>query len=78
MCGVGKILQQWKETDTPNCPRCGAFEDADHVWKCQAPSARAAWHRHLELLNRWMSSGIESGVNLTLIKDKLISNYKNN
>ncbi len=31
MCGVGKFLQRWKETETANCPCCGAFEDAEHV-----------------------------------------------
>jgi hypothetical protein len=55
-CGVGKMLKLWKEWDNSDCPRCGAFEDARHVWRCPAPSVTPVWDQTLGRLRRWMES----------------------
>ncbi len=39
MCGVGKFMKIWGERDTDACPRCGAPENAAHVWICPHPQA---------------------------------------
>ena len=56
MCGVGKFMQRWKEWESPNCPRCGQFEDAAHVWVCSGSNAGDIWEKSLRDLNEWMSS----------------------
>jgi hypothetical protein len=56
MCGVGKFMLKWKQRDNPNCPRCGQFEDAPHVWTCQGCEANDVWKESLDKLNEWMSS----------------------
>jgi hypothetical protein len=56
MCGVGKFMQRWKEWESPNCPRCGQFEDAAHVWVCSGSNAGEIWEKSLCDLNEWMSS----------------------
>lgn len=44
MCGVGKFLKRWKQTDTSKFPRCGIDEeDMVHVWRC----------KHLEVSSLW-------------------------
>ncbi len=55
-CGVGKMMQLWKEWDNPDCPRCGATEDARHVWTCPAPSVIPVWDRSITRLKAWMTS----------------------
>ena len=40
MCGVGKFMKLWGERETDTCPRCGAMENASHVWIC--PQLQAA------------------------------------
>jgi hypothetical protein len=55
-CGVGKMLKLWQEWDTSDCPRCGAHEDAQHVWRCPAPSVTTVWEQSLGRLRRWMES----------------------
>jgi hypothetical protein len=50
MCGVGKFIALWKDTETANCPWCGQFEDASHVWKCQSIPVQLIWDSQLEKL----------------------------
>jgi ribonuclease HI len=54
MCGVGKFTKIWKETETDNCPRCGDYEDATHVWVCQNNDATLQWNKSLADLHKWM------------------------
>ena len=56
MCGVGKFMHRWKQRDSPNCPRCGQFEDASHVWICSGCNSSEIWEKSLEDLEAWMSS----------------------
>jgi hypothetical protein len=56
MCGVGKFMARWKKRDTSACPRCGAFEDATHVWKCRGEDADRVWKQSLDHLKDWMAS----------------------
>jgi hypothetical protein len=56
MCGAGKFMQRWKEWESPNCPRCGQFEDAAHVWVCSGSNAGDIWEKSLRDLDEWMSS----------------------
>jgi hypothetical protein len=55
MCGVGKFLVHWKETDDPSCPRCGnfkdsthVFKDSTHVWLCKDPEVQELWKTSVE------------------------------
>ncbi len=54
MCGVGKFMHRWKERDNPNCPRCGCFEDAPHVWTCKGEDSNAVWDKFLLSLSQWL------------------------
>jgi hypothetical protein len=56
MCGVGKFMHRWKERDNPNCPRCGSFEDAEHVWLCNGCNSSEVWESSLKTLDEWMVS----------------------
>jgi hypothetical protein len=56
MCRVGKFMHRWKEWESPNCPRCGQFEDASHVWTCSGCDSFEIWDRSLKDLEAWMSS----------------------
>ena len=48
MCGVGKFMKRWRQWDTDQCPRCGDFEDAQHVWICKAASANDIWSKAID------------------------------
>ena len=54
MCGVGKMMAIWKEWPTPDCPRCGEFEDALHVWQCQEHSVQGVWEQAIARLRTWL------------------------
>ncbi len=56
MCGVGKWMKRWKERETADCPRCGAFEDAPHVLLCPGKGTLALWNNLLTSLSNWMTS----------------------
>jgi hypothetical protein len=56
MCGVGKFMHRWKERDNPNCPRCGQFEDAPHVWLCKGCDTNSVWTSSLDKPQDWMTS----------------------
>jgi hypothetical protein len=48
MCGVGKFMKRWRQWDTDQCPRCGDFEDAQHVWICKAAGANDIWSKAID------------------------------
>jgi hypothetical protein len=48
------MLKLWKEWDNSDCPRCRAYEDACHVWRCPAPLVTPIWEQALGRLRRWM------------------------
>ncbi len=52
---TGQILHMRGHQTTPNCPRCGQFEDVDHVLRCPSSEARGVWHRNLLSLQTWMT-----------------------
>jgi hypothetical protein len=54
MCGVGKFLVRWKEKESSDCPRCGAYEDAQHVWLCCHVDVRNLWKTELDKLLAWL------------------------
>jgi hypothetical protein len=54
MCGVGKFMVQWRQREKPSCPRCGAFEDAPHVWKCHGENADIIWQASKDSLESWL------------------------
>ena len=56
MCRVGKFMHRWKKRDTPTCPRCDAFEDAQHVWLCKGHNSKEVWDMSLDSLRTWMIS----------------------
>jgi hypothetical protein len=54
MCGVGKFMHRWGEWEALNCPRCGLFEDASHVWLCKGPGTKEIWTEAVSNLERLM------------------------
>ncbi len=54
MCGVGKFMARWKQRESPDCPRCGDFEDASHVRRCHGSGADQIWLQSLEGFKVWM------------------------
>ena len=56
MCGVGKFMQQWKEHNNIDCPRCGAFDDVPHVWLCPDNQATQIWENSINTLQEWIIS----------------------
>ena len=53
MCGVGKMMQRYKQRLTPDCPYCGAVEDAKHVWLCPSEQVTTLWTKNLNALSQW-------------------------
>jgi hypothetical protein len=49
-------MLKWKDCDNPNCPRCGQFEDAPHVWICTGCDTNSVWKESLDKLSEWLSS----------------------
>jgi hypothetical protein len=45
MCGVVEFMQRWRKWESPNCPRCGLFEDAQHVWRCKGLGTEEIWNK---------------------------------
>ncbi len=56
MCGVGKFMHLWKQRRPAECPRCGEFEDASHVWQCKGANAEKVWRKAIADLETWMES----------------------
>ena len=54
MCGVGKWMLRWKKRTTADCPHCGEFEDAVHVWLCHSQAAADQWTTALADLEAWL------------------------
>jgi len=50
MCGLGKFMKRWKEWEEDACPRCGAQEDAPHVWLCKGQGTEDRWTKALQEL----------------------------
>lgn len=38
-CSMNSKLMEWGCSQTDECPHCGKFEDAQHIWLCQDPEA---------------------------------------
>jgi hypothetical protein len=73
MCGVGKFMARWRQRESPACPRCGAFEDATHVWKCHGLDTDQVWENSLDRLQDWMESQDTDPDLVTLLIDMLCS-----
>jgi hypothetical protein len=56
MCGVGKWLFIWEDSETDACPLCAAPEDARHVWLCPDHRAQVLRDKGLSSVNTWMES----------------------
>ncbi len=48
-------MKRWNLREDSNCPRCGEFEDAPHVWKCRGQGADEIWEKALEDLEGWLN-----------------------
>ena len=53
MCGVGKIMQCYKQWLTLDCLYCGAVEDTKHLWLCPSEQVTTLWTKHLNALSQW-------------------------
>lgn len=51
---TGKILHRRGHQDNPNCPRCGSYEDIEHVFRCPQPDATIVWHKSVVVLDLWL------------------------
>jgi len=54
-CGVNSCMKRWRFLATDKCPRCGAYESAQHVWFCQSVQADARFDAELATLRTWLS-----------------------
>jgi hypothetical protein len=73
MCGVGKFMARWKQRETSDCPRCGEFEDAAHVWRCRGSGADQIWLQSLDSLQVWMNKHDTDPDLATLLIDMLLA-----
>jgi hypothetical protein len=53
MCGVGKWMKRWKDSDARPC--CGEPEDAIHVWLCQGRDSQTRWTATISKLSDWLN-----------------------
>jgi hypothetical protein len=49
-------MVQWKEQTTPACPRCGADENAHHVWLCPEPAVFIVCALLMSSFSVWLES----------------------
>ena len=55
ICGVGIYLQQWKEQNHAQCPRCRTEEeDVQHVLHCKHEDAISLWSTGVAEIERWI------------------------
>ncbi len=55
MCRVGKFMKRWKMQQDDSCLRCGAPEDAAHIWTCHGERAGDTWGKALIDLEGWFN-----------------------
>jgi hypothetical protein len=55
---VGKVQQRNKFQDHAECPRCGEFEDTEHVILCQSPNAQRQWDSMIAKLTDWLTKAM--------------------
>jgi hypothetical protein len=55
MCRVGKFMKRWKIRQDDSCLRCGAPEDAAHVWTCHGERSGDTWEKALLDLEGWFN-----------------------
>ncbi len=54
-CPCNEYMVRIKKATDTSCARCNKpIEDPEHVWKCQAQSARVVFEKHCEELDKWM------------------------
>jgi hypothetical protein len=56
MCGVGKWLMIWKDSDSDACPLCSGPEDARHVWQCPDNRAQVIRNKGIATISTWMDT----------------------
>ena len=55
ICSVNTELLRWNRWLDNHCPRCGAAEDARHVWTCPHPEAVTRWEEQIRQLRDWLT-----------------------
>ncbi len=73
MCGVGKFQRIWKTKETSSCPHCDQYEDALHVWKCQADTVEEVWSTSIQNLQKHLRKLDTDPELITAITDYLDS-----
>jgi hypothetical protein len=77
MCGVGKFMVRWGKRESPECPRCGLMEDAQHVWRCNGKGADLVWETALSSLHIWLDQqGTDPDISSLLIS--LLESWRSN
>lgn len=56
LCGVNKMMKNWKKCDSDACPQCGEKEDACHMWWCPQPEAQHVCSQSIFKLGQWMET----------------------
>ena len=74
---TGQILHRRGHQSQPSCPRCGQFEDTNHVLRCTSPTAIAKWHHGVTQLTTWMQRQSTSPAISQLIHQSLLRWHQN-
>jgi hypothetical protein len=75
MFWVGKFMMRWKQQESPDCPRCGEFEDMAQVWRCHGNDADQVWINGLDNLQDWMESH-DTDPDLALLLIDLLQSWR--
>jgi hypothetical protein len=54
-CATGRMMYRRKEHATDECPRCGAPETVEHIWKCTTDTQKL-WTKALTGLREWLTA----------------------
>jgi hypothetical protein len=52
-CATGQMMKRRKERDTDACPRCGAPENVQHIWKC-THYTNDLWESSMKNVKDWL------------------------
>jgi hypothetical protein len=54
-CATGRMMYRRKEHETDECPRCGAPENVEHIWKCEKDT-QELWNKAMQGVREWLVS----------------------
>jgi hypothetical protein len=66
-CGVNSVLKRRKQKETDECPRCGGYKNATHVWICPNLKAVNLWETSLDTLETRLHTSTSATLTSLLI-----------